>query len=483
MRSYLAELEPAFLQLAEEIQLTPDRDGVVKRNAGKLLPEITRSVMHHVFKALPPLLEDSMASTSISLDKNHYSPSYPYNTEDFKYVTHIERAFLKLRDAGYIQITTKGWLDRPSGKSDNTKYRLTVKFRNWLTGHLTHAGFTRPIYTLVTDPLLVPKDSVLRVQSKKQDESLESEPRTEKLAYPVTPETQKMVKDVSDINKLLAKTWIDLDLTETQWDELSKRLAEHKKKDKPSFIRYTDRRLYRVFNDTNFTTGGRYYGGWWQTIPNDKAKGTAFRRHLVINGKATVEVDFSGLHPSILYAKEGLELPDDPYTSILGPKYRDISKRIFNALINAPKDMKSAPRRLKFRFDDQPLTWNEIKARIYELHAPIRHYFCTGAGMWLMREDSELATGVMHHFAEHGVPCLPVHDSFLVHHGYEDELRAKMNELFTARYGVPSKLKGDHVYFYRGDASASSNHSLEAILKATDIRQEHRLDAFRSLSG
>ena len=38
MRSYLAELEPAFLQLAEEIQLVPDEDGVVKRSAGKLLP-------------------------------------------------------------------------------------------------------------------------------------------------------------------------------------------------------------------------------------------------------------------------------------------------------------------------------------------------------------------------------------------------------------------------------------------------------------
>jgi hypothetical protein len=37
MRSYLAELEPAFLQLAEEIQLAPDEDGVVKRNAGKLV--------------------------------------------------------------------------------------------------------------------------------------------------------------------------------------------------------------------------------------------------------------------------------------------------------------------------------------------------------------------------------------------------------------------------------------------------------------
>ena len=483
MRSYLAELEPAFLQLAEEIQLTPDEDGVVKRNAGKLLPEIARSIMHHVFRALPPLLENSMASTSISLDKNHYSPSYQYNSEGFKYVTHIERAFLKLRDAGYIQITGKGWLDRPSGKSDNTKYRLTAKFRDWLSGQLNNVGFTRPIYTLVTDPLLVPKDSVLRVQSKKQDESLESEPRTEKLDYAITPETQKIASDVSAINKLLTKTWIDLDLTEAQWDELSKRLAEHKKKDKPSFIRYTDRRLYRVFNDTNFTTGGRYYGGWWQTIPNDKAKGTAFRKHLVINGKATVEIDFSGLHPSILYAKEGLELPDDPYTSILGPKYRDISKRIFNALINAPKDMKSAPRRLKFRFDDQPLTWNEIKARIYELHAPIRHYFCTGAGMWLMREDSELATGVMHHFAQYGVPCLPVHDSFIVHHGYEDELRAKMSELFSERYGVQSKLKGDPVYFYRSDTLDSTGHSIEEILKAADIRQEHRLDAFRSLSG
>ena len=56
-----------------------------------------------------------------------------------------------------------------------------------------------------------------------------------------------------------------------------------------------------------------------------------------------------------------------------------------------------------------------------------------------------------------------------------------MDELFADRYGVPTKLKGDPVYFYCGDTSESSGHSPEEILTATDTRQEHRLGAFRSL--
>jgi hypothetical protein len=32
-----------------------------------------------------------------------------------------------------------------------------------------------------------------------------------------------------------------------------------------------------VFNNGKFDEGGRFYGGWWQLIPNDPQKGTAYR--------------------------------------------------------------------------------------------------------------------------------------------------------------------------------------------------------------
>ena len=475
MNSYLAKLTPYYLQLAEEIGQVPDSDGVIKRSAGKLLPEVARSIEHFILKALPPLIEGRTVSTGVSLDKNLYNSTNPYNIEGFKYNIHIERTFYKLIDADYIIITTKGWQDRNTGNSDNTKYRLTSKCKCWLLPKLREVGFSGEPSTLIVDPAFFPNQPLLRVQKRKQGDASVLEPRTEKIPFPVTAKSEKICNEIQGLNKRLARTWVDLDLTSNQWLALCNKLAEHKKKDRPRFIRYNERQLYRVYHDTDFTTGGRYYGGWWQTIPRE------YRKHIVINGKATVEIDYSGLHPAILYAKEGLALPSDPYSPILGEKYRNLAKKLFNALINAKSVPKGPPRGLKIKYPDQLLSWEQIKERIYEVHAPIRHYFCTGAGLWLMHEDSKLATDVLHHFAKDGVPCLPVHDSFVVHHGYEEELHKKMSELFLERYGYEANLKGRNAVFYRSDVLVSEKPTLEELLAANDTPQDNRLAAFRAL--
>jgi hypothetical protein len=474
MNSYLAQLIPAFYQLAKEIEKVPDCDGVVQRSAGSKLPEVARSIKHHVFRALPPLLEGRQLSTAISLDTNHYTSTNCYNTEQFLYNTHILRAFNKLIDAGYITVTAKGWQNRQTGKSDNTKYRLTSKLKGWLIDQLNALGFKGELYTLVTDPLLLPKAPVLRVQKRKEGELSNREPRTEKIPFKPTNLSNQITENIDALNRLIARTWIDLDLTQDGWAELNKRLAEHKKKDRAKFIRFNERQLYRVYHDTDFKTGGRYYGGWWETIPSE------FRKHIVINGKATVEIDYSGLHPAILYAKKKLQLPDDPYSGILGDQHRSLAKKLFNALVNAKQDINNPPRATKIKHTG--LSWLQIKQRIYELHAPIKNYFCTGAGLWLMHEDSELATAVMHYFAKQGVACLPVHDSFIIHHGYENELRKKMIELFTEKYGVPPTTKNDAVIFANGEKALSIKPTIEEILKANDTYQDNRLDAFRALT-
>jgi hypothetical protein len=475
MNSYLAYLTSCYQNLARQIEQVPDSQGHVKRSAGKLLPEVARSVERIVLKALPPLIQGSSVTTSISLDKNRYRSTYQYNSEKFKYNTYIERAFCKLIDAGYVQVTTKGWLDRNTGNSDNTKYRLTSKFKTWFLAQLADIGFDGELGDLIVDPVLLPNPYPLRVQKRKQGDISSLEPRTEKIPFAPTAKSEQISRDIQRLNRMLDRTWVDLDLTVDQWKELDKALAKHKKKDRPRFIRFNEKQVYRVFHDTDFNTGGRYYGGWWQTIPKE------YRKHLIIDGKATIEVDYSGLHPAILYAREGLPLPEDPYTSILGPRHRDLSKILFNALINARGDPQAPPRGVKIRFPDQSLNWEQIKERIYKVHAPIRQRFCKGSGLWLMHEDSVLATGVLHHFANMGVPCLPVHDSFIVHHGYEEDLRKKMSELFVDRYSSVPSLKDKGVRFYRSDTLVRDVLKIEDLLAALDSQQDNRLDAFRSL--
>ena len=43
-------------------------------------------------------------------------------------------------------------------------------------------------------------------------------------------------------------------------------------------IDYTRIRLYRIFNE-DFTSGGRFYRGWWQNIPRD------LRQYITIDGE------------------------------------------------------------------------------------------------------------------------------------------------------------------------------------------------------
>ena len=42
----------------------------------------------------------------------------------------------------------------------------------------------------------------------------------------------------------------------------------------------------------------------------------------------------------------------------------------------------------------------------------------------------------MLHFADIDAAALPVHDSFIVHHGYEDELEEQMRKAFFDQFGV-----------------------------------------------
>jgi hypothetical protein len=74
-------------------------------------------------------------------------------------------------------------------------------------------------------------------------------------------------------------------------------------------------------------------------------------------------------------------------------------------------------------------------------HEPISKYFCTGAGVKLQYLDSQIAEQVMLHFAKmHDYAILPMHDSFILHHGLEGELQLTMDKAFFDMFGVHSKV-------------------------------------------
>lgn len=200
--------------------------------------------------------------------------------------------------------------------------------------------------------------------------------------------------------------------------------------------------VYRVFNRQDWKSGGRLAGAWWMNCDR------AHRKAIYINDEATVELDYTAQHINLLYALRGLVLPKtDPY-SINGFK-RDAVKAVCLRLINAAtveqawqacrsealKDLKAKRNSILANEIDACLSSLEgfedgIVQAIRSKHLPIADDFCSDKGIRLMNLDSTICLSVLNILTQQGIPCLSVHDSFLVQKSHEATLRNAMAEAY-----------------------------------------------------
>jgi len=68
------------------------------------------------------------------------------------------------------------------------------------------------------------------------------------------------------------------------------------------------------------------------------------------------------------------------------------------------------------------MSWSDFLSHIGSHHLKLEHLLGTGIGLKFQRVDSDIVAETRLHFAESGIPVLPVHDSFIMHHGHEDAL-------------------------------------------------------------
>jgi len=157
-----------------------------------------------------------------------------------------------------------------------------------------------------------------------------------------------------------------------------------------------------------------------------------FAPPLTINGTPTVEVDFSSMQVAMLYAMFAQDLKEDAYAiEGVDPSYRDLIKKATLKLINATGRLR-AP--LKSELPPN-LTWEELQSAVRERHAPIAEFLGSGEGIRLQRIDSDIAEDVMMSMLGKNIVTLPVHDSFIVPEGHEDELRDAMIAAYRRRMG------------------------------------------------
>ena len=180
--------------------------------------------------------------------------------------------------------------------------------------------------------------------------------------------------------------------------------------------------LTRIFNDGSFNRGGRYYS----TFQGFKSQ---LRLFLTIDNEPVIEVDYKGLHPSLLYQRAGLPEPTkDAYTIDGYP--RKLVKKAFNILINRKKPAPATnslifylnKNKQQYVDDKYPIAPTVDKAyclaleqAIRDHHKPIENFFCTGVGLELQNHDSLLCSSVFDYFlVKTDSIVLAVHDSFIV---------------------------------------------------------------------
>jgi hypothetical protein len=265
----------------------------------------------------------------------------------------------------------------------------------------------------------------------------------------IAPNTQKvraMRRNLQKINEFIGKQAICLHMTNQQLATV--KLYKVGEEAPPSLIfNYTG--LYRVFSRGSMTKGGRFYGGWWQHIRSD------YRPYLTINGMPTSEIDYSELHPRFLYERFGLPPPSEdlyddgwrdpnvPYDEDVEPykARRKLFKAVFNVMLNSEKGGYRFAKKARLAAKKLNLTAYKIKKILLKKHPVLLEVLNTGIGLEFQYMDSQIAERVMLRLLAKGIPCLPVHDSFIVDRESTQELHQTMDEAYSALMGGSAKLK------------------------------------------
>ena len=255
-----------------------------------------------------------------------------------------------------------------------------------------------------------------------------------------TQDVLRMQENLYQINTFLSSQCITLDLNDMQLHQL---LDEVRGKGE-ELVNLRRIQLVRIFSRGSLDKGGRFYRGWWQDIPS------AHRPHIRINGKKTIEVDYSGMHLNMLYALCNTEYPygKDPYDLGLHgwagkeDSRRDVIKRAFNAIINDEEGVYKLKKKEEALLG---LSNQEFHQKLKDTHPRIYQEIQTDIGLRLQKLDSDIAEEVLLQLTSLSIPCLPVHDSFIVTASNELLLIDLLKKTFRKRMGVDIKVDVDVV--------------------------------------
>jgi hypothetical protein len=386
-----------------------------------------RHLTHFVLEAYRTYKASPELAMGVHLGKGYYEKTDRYHPNHLAYrpVEHVTD-FLEAAD----------YLELPFGKStyqpDPAK-RITTRYRakTELVALCDEHGINPYMIVPYEDPEVI----ILR-KKKKHGQST-----GDLVDYEETSFTRLSRKNLKKINKYIADHHINLDISDEQEAVLRLRMLEQDDPAKDKYLDYTKLRMTRIFNNSSFEQGGRFYGPWWQQIPSD------FRHLITINSKRTVELDYSGMHFAIMYAALGMDTPmEDPYDlDGYGGHLRGHIKKAFNIIVNC------AGRKQAIGTIDGRIEKGELSAELgdgdrliqafIDTHPLIKDKIASGEGVYGQFTDSRIAERIMLKGIDIGLCILPIHDGFITTAGDEFVLETLMDQAFMEITGHKANIK------------------------------------------
>jgi len=360
---------------------------------------------------------------------------------------------------GYIE-NRNGFHDAATGKGRVSRMRATPKLILTMIGHGVEAHHVE-----------------LEIELVRLRRKIDGDRKGEKRSIDIPlrqndPTVSSIAKRVARINDMLRSTSVELRITMQELEKIVRKQNHFKDYEdsgkfdssQPRAYNTANKYMYRVFNDLkSLKLGGRFYGHWVQGVPRKLR-----RNNIYINGVKAIEIDFDSIHPNLLYrlyakvtppegdlydlSAQGIDMNRTGHP-VDGEKLtlRTIVKIALLTLINARSEAGAIQslhqgRRVGRKFERGKakqfgMTRQQVLSLVEAIkykHAPIAQWLCSNIGKELQYHDSQIAERIMFSLWQQNIPCLCIHDSFLVQENFQIELEIAMNT-------VTKKLCGSHI--------------------------------------
>ncbi|NQT72004.1 MAG: hypothetical protein HQ553_04445 [Chloroflexi bacterium] len=242
-----------------------------------------------------------------------------------------------------------------------------------------------------------------------------------------------------------------------------------------SNLNLKDKHINQVGLHRAFSNGGcgRWFqrGGYsYQHIPE------ADRLRILINAQEVNELDYSAMHPNLMYAIAKVQAPPDIYAPVVqalnqqgysGKNMRFVVKKVILKALNIRdyktlvslinlekgKDLKNNRLRKKQGLAPKPILYDELKKvglesnvraivnAFKQVHPLIAgHIYGCSANTWMLYE-SEAMTKVLFQLMSLGIPAVPIHDSLLFPKQYRSTVERVMRDVYRQYMGFEIEVK------------------------------------------